>query len=133
MTDSEIKITSGQEWVDARDAGAPEHYSYGEAEIVAKVQHNGRTAVVVVVGEMRYRVVADDEPIRNASGLRDYGITTDEQLEKALLFEELICENNPWYEVWVNDEYSEPCWSQGECLAQAEEMLKHPLDTHSSL
>lgn len=134
MTDSEIKITSGQGWIDARDAGEPEHWRLYGGDLVATLEYEGRVAKVVVVGDMRYRDREGHLIIRNGSDLNDHGITTDAQLNAAMDNGDLVCDNNPWYEVWVGDhDYSEPCFSQSECLEAAELMLRWPLDTNSSL
>lgn len=122
-------LTHGSEWAAAEDRQEPEHYHLYGCDLVATVEYKDRKATIEVCGDMRYRDRDGYLVIRNGSDLEGYGIKTDDQLKAALDSGELICDNNPWYEVWCDGEYSEPCFSQGECIAAAEEMLLHPLDS----
>lgn len=133
MTDARPILTSGQEWADDRQREEPEHHLLYGCDLLATIEYEGRKATIQVCGDMRYRNRDGELVIRHGSALYDYGIETDAQLNAALDSGELICENNPWYEVWCGDEYSEPMFSQGECLEAAEQMLLNPLDTAANL
>lgn len=103
---------------------SPEFYVWGPegASRVASVTMDGRTADIMVCGEMR--LIYGDSIIRYGDDLIKAGITTDEELDRAINLDEIEVGHNPWFEVWLDDLESEAHFTVDEAIEQAIEMLK---------
>lgn len=104
-------------------AQSPEFYAFEpNASEVATVTLDGRTAQIMVCGEMR--LIYGDSIIRYADDLVKAGITTDEELDRAINADEIEVANNPWFEVWIDDLESDAHFTVDEAVEQAIEMLR---------
>jgi hypothetical protein len=91
----------------------PAFYAFSNHELVAKVSCGDRTISVYCDGELRLRVWESKEAridnsnlevIRYSDRLVSAGIDTDEKLQKALDEERIEYDNNPWFDLYANDE-----------------------------
>lgn len=99
----------------------------GGLEEVAQITIGDKTAYVICCGQMR--MTYNDQMIKFGEQLIVVGIASDEQLNEAFSAEDISVENNPWFEVWVENGddapfRSEPEFTVSEAIDTGIEMIK---------
>lgn len=97
---------------------------------VAVVRKDGVVATVEAVGLMDFRQRDPEVWVSCSEQLAEIGITTDNDMEDVWSGnrKDIKIVNNPWFEVWVEDNFSEPCWDIKEAVNCAMWMIKEELD-----
>jgi hypothetical protein len=77
---------------------------------VIVIKNGDIVATIEATGDMDIRQKNSSNWVRYSDDLIDFGITNDKQLMACYDSEDYEVVNNPWFEVWIGDDYSEPCF-----------------------
>jgi len=101
---------------------SPEWY-VDDDSLIAILSNGDKEAKILCIGEMR--LVWGDYVLRYAGAIwKETPFTTDKELENAVENGEIIVDNNPWFEVEIDDELNE----YGEALFSIEEAINHAIE-----
>ena len=113
MEDLIINYNDSKEYREGRTDASFYVLGHGHDQ-VASVTYGDRTIHIYCDGEMRYRKWTsieaktngeDPTVIRYADRLIESGINNDEQLYKAIDIELIEMDNNPWFDLYDDDEH----------------------------
>lgn len=118
----EVEIVDGDATDPTRQEA--EWYRFGQGtQVVMKVRKGDLVATIEANGDMDIR--KGDNHARYSDQLPDVGINNDKELMAAYERDgkDIQIVNNPWFEVWIGDWFSEPIYELAEAIDTAANML----------